>query len=80
MKIPTFIFFVKSTCLWIPITFNVLNKITGEPDEPSSVEILWSNSNSFIFIILPLRHDTSFSKGYPIQIASIPLYYEYPIS
>ena len=60
---------------------NVLNKTVGDPDEPSSVGISWSNSklfNLFISLILPLPGATSSPKGYPIQITSKSLYCEDP--
>ena len=41
IKVPRLSFSCLSPCLWMPITFNVLYKIIGEPDEPWAVGILW---------------------------------------
>ena len=77
IKVPPFTFLFLSPFLCIPITFikfilSFNNKI-GHPDEPHSVAILCSYSNSFIFIIFPLEHFALFPKGYSMVNTSASL-------
>ena len=58
----------------MPITFNVVDNIIGEPDDPRSIAIVCLNSKlSNISTILPLTTSCS-SFGYCIINISIFLY------
>ena len=84
IKVPPFILFFLSPFLCIPITLIKfilsLNNKMGHPEEPGSVDILWSNSYSFISIIFPLKQEAFFPNGCSIVNISASLYIKYPSS
>ena len=77
IKTPSFKFWDLIQFLWTPITFIEFilsfNNNIGYPKYPLSVDILNSNSLLFIFIILPVEHNVSFSKGFFIEKIFLPL-------